>query len=137
MVQSLVHQARTGVREIDSVNEGLCYLIERVFDPLVECRRRYGDCDHSACTKIGAVMTYVGRNFLSQECMMRDCAFPHLDEHAHEHKRLLDELAALRQARVCGERDRSRVRDLLIRWTAGHVTGGDRALGDWALTRRV
>lgn len=135
MVRSLVNRARTGVREIDSANEGLCFLLGRVFEPLVECRRRDGHCDRRACTRIAALMAFTRRNFAAQEDMMRAIGFPHADAHAGDHRRLLDDLEGMYRGNVCADDDRARVRELMLRWTAAHVAEEDRALGDWALAR--
>lgn len=136
MVKALVHKARTGVRRIDAANEGLCFLIGRMFEPLVECRRRTGHCDRRACTKIAALVAFTRRNFAAQEELMRAISFPHADEHARDHQRLLDDLEILYRSNVCADIERARVREVLLRWIAAHVTAEDSTLGDWARTRR-
>lgn len=131
------HDYRTGLRDVDSANEGLRFLINRIFDPLVECRRRYGPCDHSWCTKIGALIKYSSRNFAGHEALMEDHGYPLSAEHSLDHARLLQELESMQASKVCGDRDRSLVRDFLSRWVARHLHNCDRPLGDWAAARRL
>ncbi|HSV29523.1 MAG TPA: hypothetical protein VLL76_08185 [Candidatus Omnitrophota bacterium] len=132
---SILQDYRTGLRDVDAANEGLCFVIERIFDPLVECRRRHGGCDHSACTKIGAILKYAGRNFASHEALMAEGNYPLSAEHSLDHARLIQELESMQASRVCGDRDRTLVRDFVTRWTSRHVHGCDRPLGDWVATR--
>ncbi|MGE5547621.1 MAG: hypothetical protein ACM33T_12025 [Solirubrobacterales bacterium] len=127
----------TGIRDIDAGNEGLAFLMERVFDPLVECRRRTGACDHCNCTKIGAVIKFVGRNFLREEDLMRSAAYPSAGDHVRDHYRLVEELKSMQAARVCGDRDRARVREFILRWSKHHQHGSDLPLGLWAASRGV
>lgn len=132
-----VHHLSVGVREIDAGTEGLCYLMARLFDPLVECRRAHGTCDRTQCTRIAAIIKFAGRNFAGQERLMDAAAYPHGDHHRREHWRLLDQLARMRAANVCADRDRAVVSEVVSRWTSEHVDECDRRLGNWAVTRRV
>lgn len=122
----------TGLREIDAGNEGLCFLLERIFaDPLTECRRRHGKCDHNRCTKISALLTYIGRNFADQERIMDDDAYPLFGDHVRDHAHLVSALKSMQVARVCADEDGPRVRAFITRWTARHVHTCDRPLGAW------
>ncbi|MGE5503186.1 MAG: bacteriohemerythrin [Actinomycetota bacterium] len=130
--------AETGVREIDAGNEGLSYLLARVFDVGVECRRgRSGACDFRECTKISAILRYVGRHFAGQEAVMAEADYPAGGEHSRDHAALVHGLAAMQDACVCAERERSRVRAFIAEWHADHFVRCDRPLGRWAITRRV
>src|SRR5512145_2424885 len=82
----------TGVREIDADIEGLCFLLARIFDPLVECRRRNGECDHVQCTRIAAILKYVNRGFRRQGELMAAADYPLGAEHQAEHTVLADQL---------------------------------------------
>lgn len=134
---TILHDHRTGLRDLDASNEVLCYLIDRVFDPMVECRRAKGSCDHSKCTKIGAILKFTQRNFAVHESLMSETAYPLSAEHALDHARLVQGLEAMQAAYVCGDRDRNMVRDFVVRWTRRHVHSCDRPLGDWAHVRRT
>ncbi|MCR6628727.1 MAG: hypothetical protein NVV74_00945 [Magnetospirillum sp.] len=127
----------TGVREIDADTEGLCYLMARIFDPLVECRRRHGECDHRQCTRIAAVLTFMNRSFQRQEHLMAAADYPLAGDHQEEHALLKEQLAAMQEAGVCADRDRQVVREAVTRWTLRHNRAFDRTLANWAVTRRV
>ncbi len=127
----------TGVPEIDAGHEGLSFLLGRLFDAGVECRRRDGGCDHTDCRKIGALATYLGRNFAAEEALMERGSYPPGDEHCRDHLRLIEELREMQAARMCGERDRAIVRHSVDRWAARHHHGADHPLARWAVTRRL
>lgn len=127
----------TGVREIDADIEGLCFLMARIFDPLVECRRCNGVCDHSNCSRIAAIRAYVQRGFIRQDALMADAAYPLHADHQAEHQALLNQLAAMTEAGLCADRDRQVVREAVNRWLARHHRGFDRLLANWTVTRRV
>lgn len=127
----------TGVRDIDRGTEGLCYLMGRLFEPGVECRRVDGHCDRTQCTRISALMKFMDRNFTHQENLMVEAQYPHQDHHRREHWRILEQLRHMRDANVCADRDRAVVREVVAHWMGSHVPHCDRTLGSWALTRRV
>lgn len=127
----------TGVREIDADTEGVCFLMARIFDPLVECRRRYGECDHVQCTRIAAIMTFMTRSFQRQDSLMEAAAYPFASDHRAEHDALVEQLGAMSAAGVCADRDRQMVREAVSRWLVHHNRTFDRVLANWAVTRRV
>ncbi|CAA7621294.1 conserved hypothetical protein [Magnetospirillum sp. LM-5] len=132
------HKSLTvGVREIDAGTEGLCYLMNRLFEPMVECRRAGGVCDRTQCTRISALLRYVDRNFLAQEALMEQADYPYEDHHRREHWRLVHQLRRMREGNVCADRDRTVVSEVVGRWMMEHVGECDRRLGNWAVTRRV
>lgn len=132
MAKRALRNIGTGLREIDAGNEGLCFLLDRIFaDPLAECRRRHGKCDHSRCTKISALLTYVGRNFADQERMMGLGQYPLLADHSRDHADLVTGLKSMQDARVCASDDAPRVRNFITGWTARHLHACDRPLGAW------
>jgi hypothetical protein len=127
----------TGVREIDRGSEGLAFVMGRLFEPLVECRRAYGRCDRTNCTRITALLTYMTRNFAEQEMLMEGAAYPYLDAHRRDHQKMALKLRAMRAADVCADRDRAAVQAVVGKWLKHHHSGCDTPLGKWALTRRV
>lgn len=127
----------TGVREIDADTEGLCFLMARIFDPLVECRRRHGECDHVQCTRITAILKFIDRGFQRQDGLMAEADYPLAAEHQAEHDALLDQLVAMQDAGLCADRDRQVVREAVSRWLLRHHRVYDRTLANWAVTRRV
>jgi hemerythrin-like metal-binding protein len=131
------HDLTTGVREIDAYTEGLCFLMERIFDPLVECRRREGACDHSHCTRIDAIMKYMARGFDRQNRLMAEAAYPGQIEHRRDHDALVAQLRSMQTAHLCAERDSNVVREVVTAWAVGHNSHCDSPLGKWAVTRRV
>ncbi len=127
----------TGVREIDADIEGLCFLLARIFDPLVECRRRHGECDHTQCTRISAILKYMRRGFDRQDDLMEAADYPLSADHRAEHEALVDQLLAMQDAGLCADRDRAVVRDAVSRWLLRHHRSFDRVLANWTVTRRV
>lgn len=132
-----LHSLATGIREIDADTEGLCFLMHRIFDPLVECRRRNGGCDHCQCTRIDAILRYLRRSFDRQETLMASAAYPGENVHRLDHDDLIEQLEAMHAARVCADRDRVLVRETVARWTVGHHRLCDRPLANWTITRRI
>ena len=136
----LTQGAETGVPSIDAANDGLRFLLERVFQPGVECRRGAGgrgECDLHRCSRIEAIMRYVGRNFAHQEKVMADSAYPEAGRHLDDHTNLLDHLNIMLHAQVCADRDSAKVHDFIAHWVIEHAQRCDHPLGRWAITRRV
>lgn len=131
------HNLKTGVREIDTYTEGLCFLMERIFDPLVECRRREGSCDHSHCSRIDAILKYMARGFDRQDRLMAEAAYPGHHEHRSDHDALVAQLRSMQSAHLCADHDRHVVHDVVTTWAIGHNSHCDNPLGNWAVTRRV
>ena len=127
----------TGVPEIDAGHEGLAFLLGRIFAAGVECRRCDGGCDHTDCSKIGALIAYLNRSFTAEEALMGEGVYPQGDDHRRDHVRLIGELREMQEARICGERDRALVRHSIDRWIARHHHGPDHSLARWAVTRRL
>lgn len=127
----------TGVREIDADIESLCFLMARIFDPLVECRRQYGECDRSQCSRIAAIAKFLERTFDRQDALMGQAEYPLAADHQADHEALRAQLAAMREAGVCADRDRDVVREAVSRWLTRHNRACDRQLANWAVTRRL
>ena len=128
-----------GVPAIDAANDGLRFLLERVFEPGVECRRGHGgkgECDYARCTRIDAIIRYVGRNFASQERVMCESSYPEAEDHGNDHATLVDRLNVMLHAQVCADRDSAKVRDLIVHWMNEHAKRCDTPFGRWAVTRR-
>lgn len=128
----------TGVRDIDRGTEGLCYVMGRLFEPGVECRRQLnGHCDRTECTRLAALTKFLDHTFRQQENLMVEAAYPHEDHHRREHWRIIEQLRHMRDANVCADVDRQVVREVVAQWVSEHIPECDRRLGNWALTRRV
>lgn len=124
-------QLSTGIREVDADMEGLCFLLGRIFDPGVECRRRFGGCDRRRCTRLQALLRFVQGHFRRQEKWMggsrlQDAA------HRREHAQLEAKLIQMIADDVCGDRDAAMVREVVIRWMGDHSRRCDRHLSLWA-----
>ncbi len=128
---------RIGIREIDADMEGLCFLLRRIFEPLVECRRRHGQCNQTQCARIAAIMAYVDRHFSRQEGLMDDVGYPGVDGHAADHQSLLSELRAMRAGGVCGDRDRRQLSGAISNWMRDHVQDCDRPFSKWMAVRQI
>ncbi len=136
----LTQGLETGIPTIDAANDGLRFLLGRLFEPGVECRRGAGgkgDCDYSRCSRIAAIIRYVERNFASQEDVMCEADYPEAGRHCDDHASLVDRLTTMLKGRVCAEREGDKVHDLVDRWMAEHVRHCDTPFGRWAVTRRV
>ena len=136
----LVQGLETGVPAIDAANDGLRFLLGRVFEPGVECRRGpggTGECTYQNCSRIAAILRYVGRNFASQEQVLTDASYPEAATHGDDHAVLVDRLTVMLGAQVCAEREGHRVHDFVAHWMAEHAQRCDTPFGRWAVTRRV
>jgi len=130
----------TGVPAIDAGNEGLRFLLERMFEPGVECRRGHGgrgECDFSSCSRIEAILRYVARNFTRQEEVMAEGGYPEAERHQSDHASLLVHLEVMLRGHVCAEKDAAKVRDFVAHWASEHALRCDHPFGRWAVTRRV
>lgn len=71
-------------------------------------------------------------HFMSEELLMRLHAWERYEQHTEEHRRLLEELAALRAVFDAGGAEAAAVAvEALQRWLAGHVRGMDRAFAEY------
>ncbi|OAN51428.1 hypothetical protein A6A04_16045 [Paramagnetospirillum marisnigri] len=130
----------TGVPAIDAANDGLRFLLERVFEQGVECRRGphgKGECDLTRCSRIDAILRYVRRNFSYQEEVMAEAGFPEAQRHCDDHTALIEKLTIMRDAHVCADKDSTKVHDFIAHWATNHAKTCDQPLGRWAVTRRV
>ncbi|HLO77284.1 MAG TPA: hypothetical protein VK196_12590 [Magnetospirillum sp.] len=127
----------TGVREIDADTESLCFLMGKIFDPLVECRRQHGECDRTQCARIAAILKFVDRSFARQDALMEAADYPLAADHRAEHEGLKEQLVAMQSAGICADRDRLVVREAVSQWLLRHNRSFDRLLANWAVTRRV
>jgi hemerythrin-like metal-binding protein len=132
------HEPATGVPELDSAHEGLGYLLRRVFEPGVECRRHQdGSCDKRACTKITAILKYLHRNFAGEEHLMAKAGgYPGYASHLRHHSALVTSLAAMQRSCICAETDGTYIRDFIAKWGSTHMARCDRPLGSWAATAK-
>ena len=75
------------------------------------------------------LLEYTRLHFLSEELLMRLHAYEHHDEHIFEHRRMLDELEAIRKAQQQGQSDEAgmSVRRLRAR-LLGHIHSHDAEL---------
>jgi len=127
----------TGVREIDAGHEGLAFLMARIFEPGVECGRKSGACGEHSCNKLSALLTFLRHNFAAESDLMERGGYPNRDAHCDDHVKVVEDLKALQASRVCAERDRVLVRQVVDRWALRHFQACDHPLGRWAVTRRV
>ena len=136
----LAQGLETGVAAIDAANDGLRFLLERVFQPGAECRRGAhgkGECDFQHCSRIAAIIRYVSRNFVSQEQVMTASSYPEAARHCDDHAKLVDALTIMLKAQICADRDSGKVHDMVAHWMTDHAKGCDAPFGRWAVTRRV
>lgn len=136
----LAQEPKSGVATIDAANDGLRFLLERMFEPGVECRRGAhgkGECDFSRCSRIDAILRYVQRNFTHQERVMAEADYPEAQRHLGEHAALVENLTIMRDAHVCADKDSAKVHDYIAHWAAEHAKDSDAPLGRWAITRRA
>jgi hypothetical protein len=125
---------QTGIAVVDRVNDGMRFLLERVFEPGVECRRGVGGgghCDFNRCSRLDAIMRFATRNFAHQEQVMAESAYPDINGHGGDHSALVDHLTLLMRARVCADRDAAKVQTFLIHWLMDHARRCDDPLGRW------
>ena len=136
----LAQGLETGVPAIDAGNDGLRFLLDRMFEPGVECRKGAGgkgQCDYNRCSRIEALIRYVGRNFASQEEVMDASFYPEAERHYDDHASLVDKLTVMLQAQVCADREGGKVHDFIVHWMNEHAKRCDTPFGRWAVTRRV
>jgi hemerythrin len=125
---------QTGVPAVDRVNDGLRFLLERVFEPGVECRRGLhgsGHCDFDRCSRLDAILRFVSRNFAHQDQVMAEAGYPERQGHGDDHAALIDHLSVMMRAKVCAERDSAKVQAYLVHWLMDHARRCDHPLGDW------
>lgn len=114
----------TGVKQIDSHNQSLLFILEELFASDLPCEMR-----SRTCHKIEDTIVYLTRNFLREEALMAECSYPDVDGHKREHRTLLDELLRLQRSFECGRYDTSKMFDLLSSWALAHIEIWDKELG--------
>lgn len=121
----------SGQPDIDNRSEGLAFVLGHLFEPMVECRRRFGHCDRTQCARLTALLTFLDRNFSAEETLMDQTAFPGQDRHRREHGHVLHVLRHMRAANLCADDHGAVVRAVVGRWLARHVRDADHDLGRW------
>jgi hemerythrin len=118
-------------------------ILDRQHRRLVDCiaslqtAMSEGQGSASLDTLFGHLFDYVQVHCATEEQLMRDAAYPLLDTHCVQHRRLLACLETLRRRHLEGSRLASvEVLDFLLAWLARHVQGHDAAMARYVVSVR-
>lgn len=126
-----------GLREVDSANESLFFLIGHLFTPGVECKRQRGVCPRTGCGKVAALTRFLSRNLGAQDRLMTDAGYPDAEDHRRAHSELLTLLRALSDKGNCGDLDEDLIRGTVTAWAREHLQTFDKPLGAWLQQRGI
>jgi hemerythrin-like metal-binding protein len=123
----------SGARRLDAANESLFFLVNNLFKPGVECKRRHGYCPRDGCSKVAAVVRFLTRNQAAEETLMAESAYPDGAAHCLAHRNMLAAMQSLLDAQLCGDEDHDedKVRSAISDWATDHVLRHDKPLGEW------
>jgi hemerythrin len=116
----------SGVREIDSTNECLEFLLERHFLQGFPC-----ESTGRHCPKIEDLMRFLVRKFEREEILMERVGFPGLVHHRGEHAKLLARLDIMKANLACGAYDSQRVFSVVATWAVRHLREFDDPFGHY------
>ncbi|WP_316980383.1 bacteriohemerythrin [Shumkonia mesophila] len=114
----------SGVREIDTSNECLEFLLERQFLHGLPC-----DSAGRRCPKIDDLTRFLVHKFEREEILMERVGFPGLLHHRGEHAKLLARLDIMKNNLVCGDYDSQRVFSVVTTWAVRHLREFDDPFG--------
>lgn len=118
-------------RQLDVASESLSFLIDHLFRPGVECKRRDGrHCPHDGCGKVSAILRFITRNVVAEDRLMAETGYPDAVAHRRAHVELLAALHDLFERRLCSDDDEI-IRASVTAWAADHARRYDKPLGAW------
>lgn len=74
---------------------------------------------------------YAGVHFETEEALLRQCAYPQLNEQRAEHLKYLEDLSDILFDAVMGNIDKPLVKRFLTGWWLTHILGSDMAYKDY------
>ncbi len=126
----------TRLRELDTANESLFYVLGHLFDRGVECQGRscVGD---SSCRRIDSLIAFISRKLGREEALMERCGYPDRAAHCRDHGYAVTRLVEWRRLPLCHSNYQASLTTFLFDWTAKHIATFDRGLGRWAIPEPV
>lgn len=114
-----------GVLEIDNQHKKLIEIANRLNDAMTS------DRDHQALSGIlGDLLAYTQTHFAYEERLMGQHRYVNLEQHALEHRKLVQIVVGFQRKFAQGEVDLTSDLMLLLRdWLSKHIMSADQALG--------
>lgn len=106
------------------------FVLDRIFEPGVECIGLPACVPGGACSKTSALHRFTHKKFEFEERMMRTSGYPDFRAHAFDHLRLISLLEVGPGTGEC--RDwMSWIRDIADDWTRNHLIHHDHSFKEW------
>jgi hemerythrin len=88
--------------------------------------------------RLATFVTWLDAHFLSEQLLMRGCAYPGYAAHVQDHEAAIGMMHELRDRIDAGDDElQPQVLEALRRWLVGHVTTVDRALAEFLKERGI
>lgn len=120
----------TGAESLDLSCTCFQFVLDRIFDPGVECIGLPACVPSSVCSKTRALSRFALKKFEFEERMMRNSGYPDFRSHASDHRRLISLLESGPGIGRCGDW-MSWIRDIADDWTRNHLSHHDRSFKEW------
>ncbi len=108
-------------RAIESNQENLLFVLDRLFHPSVMCAESGG-----TCSRIEDTVSFLARNLEREERLMAEIDYPELATHKREHEILLRDLGNMKGTLICGVYDNTVLFNFLTKWSEKHIATHDK-----------
>lgn len=108
-------------RAIESNQENLLFVLDRLFHPSVMCAESSG-----TCSRIEDTVRFLARNLEREERLMAEIDYPELVAHKREHETLLRDLGNMKGTLICGVYDNAVLFNFLTKWSEEHIATYDK-----------
>lgn len=120
----------TGAESLDLSCKCFQFVLDRIFDPGVECIGLPACAPNRVCSKTKALSRFAHKKFEFEERMMRNSGYPDFGIHASDHRRLISRLESGPGIGGCGNW-MSWIRDIADDWAHNHLGNHDGLFKDW------
>lgn len=120
----------TGAERLDLSCKCFQFVLDRIFDPGVECVGLPVCASSRACSKTKALSRFARQKFEFEERMMTTSAYPNFGAHVSDHRRLISRLEAGPEAEGCGGW-LSWIREIADDWALNHMKVHDETFRKW------
>lgn len=122
-----------GIPSIDREHRGMIALVNELAEAVAH------GCDYPlAHQQMGQIFDFVADHFANEEAMMRRHGFPGLEQHAEEHRMLLDKIVTLMETYDPQHADRAvLVTAFLADCAENHILHEDRAISQYFMERGI
>lgn len=121
-----------GDAKVDSEHKNLCAM----FNELYEASKNESLSESDVSAVFSRLISISRENFISEEELMRECGYPHLDAHVNLHATLIRDIQELACRYASNRFAMSAVVFIYLRsWLLDHIQGYDYKFAKWLKSR--